>query len=57
MIFMAWGLGGVLGPQMAGSIFDATGSYRWAFLLALVLLLLAFLLSLTLGGQKQKNKP
>jgi OFA family oxalate/formate antiporter-like MFS transporter len=54
MIFMAWGLGGVLGPQMAGCIFDATGSYRWAFLVALALLLLAFLLSLTLRGKDKR---
>lgn len=32
-------LGGALGPVMAGAIYDRTGSYQWAFLLCVGLLL------------------
>jgi len=40
--------GGILGPPLAGSIFDATGSYSLAFLICVVLGMLAIILSLTL---------
>lgn len=57
MVFMAWGVGGVLGPQIAGGIFDATGSYRPAYWLAFALLLLAAGVSFSLKkGGTAKNK-
>jgi len=40
--------GGILGPPLAGSIFDATGSYSSAFLICVALGMLAIILSLTL---------
>ena len=40
--------GGVLGPPLAGSIFDATGSYSLAFLISVMLGVLAIILSLAL---------
>ncbi len=52
LLFIAWGLGGVLGPQIAGSVFDATGSYHRAYLLALAMLLAAFLITFTLKREK-----
>lgn len=41
IVFTAWGLGGVFGSLTAGRIFDATGSYQWAFWTAAILCLLA----------------
>ena len=41
-------IGGAVGPLLAGSIFDVTGSYRLAFLICLVLSALAVILSLIL---------
>ncbi len=55
LIFMGWGLGGVLGPQIASGIFDARGSYQYAYWLAAGLLLAATVLSLTL--KKGKGRP
>lgn len=52
LLFVAWGTGGVLGPQIAGSVFDATGSYRNAYLLALAMLLAAFLITFALRKEK-----
>jgi MFS family permease len=40
--------GAAVGPLLAGSIFDVTGSYRLAFLICLVLSALAVILSLIL---------
>jgi len=36
---VALSLGGALGPVMAGAIYDRTGSYQWAFLLCVGMLL------------------
>ena len=30
-------IGGVVGPVLAGGIFDVSGSYRWAFLICAVI--------------------
>lgn len=37
IVFSAWGIGGVTGPQIAGFITDATGTYQTAFWMAAVL--------------------
>lgn len=34
VLFSAWGVGGVVGPQLAGFILDATGNYQTAFFVA-----------------------
>ena len=47
LIFTAWGLGGVIGPLAAGKIFDMTGSYNKAYIVSLVLLLIAALFTFT----------
>jgi OFA family oxalate/formate antiporter-like MFS transporter len=52
LLFIGWGMGGVLGPQIAGSIFDVTGSYHLAYRLALGLLIVAFLISFSLRKEK-----
>jgi OFA family oxalate/formate antiporter-like MFS transporter len=54
LIFLGWGVAGFLGPWVAGSVFDATGAYRLAFLAALASLGAATLLALLLrrrGGR------
>jgi len=48
LLFVAWGMGGLLGPLVAGAVFDATGSYRLAYYLALGLLVAASFLTLFL---------
>jgi OFA family oxalate/formate antiporter-like MFS transporter len=45
LLFTAWGVGGVLGPILAGKIADATGSYAGAYHISAGLLVLAFLLA------------
>lgn len=34
ILFTAWGVGGIVGPILAGSIVDMTGGYLWAYLAA-----------------------
>ena len=41
-LFTAWGTAGILGPLIAGRVFDATKSYQYAFYAAAVLALVAF---------------
>lgn len=54
LLFIAWGMGGVLGPQIAGSVFDATGSYHKGYLLALAMLVVATMLTFTLAKDQEK---
>ena len=46
ILFSAWGVGGVVGPILAGRIADATGSYELAYRIASALLLCAALLAM-----------
>jgi MFS family permease len=46
ILFTAWGVGGVLGPTLAGKIADATGSYAGAYNFAGVLLMFAAVLAM-----------
>ena len=41
VLFTAWGVGGVIGPILAGFILDATGGYQLAFLTSAALLFVA----------------
>ena len=41
ILMISWGLGSALGPFLAGWVFDRTGSYGWAFIMAAVGLVLA----------------
>jgi OFA family oxalate/formate antiporter-like MFS transporter len=40
-LFTAWGAAGILGPIIAGRVFDATKSYQYAFYAASALALVA----------------
>jgi MFS transporter, OFA family, oxalate/formate antiporter len=42
VLFSAWGASGILGPAVAGRVFDRFGDYRYAFFTASALALIAF---------------
>jgi nitrate/nitrite transporter NarK len=46
ILFTSWGVGGIVGPMLAGKIADATGSYSLAFSVASGLLLFAVFLAM-----------
>jgi MFS family permease len=53
---------GVVGPTIAGRIFDITGSYQWAFLLSVLLAIIGLSLIILLkpvsveGGQNESGR-
>ncbi|TCT15389.1 OFA family oxalate/formate antiporter-like MFS transporter [Natranaerovirga pectinivora] len=46
LLFTSFGVAGIIGPLLAGSILDATGAYTLSYILSGVLLLIATLLTL-----------
>jgi MFS family permease len=46
ILFTGWGVGGVLGPLLAGKIADSTGSYVGAYNIAGLLVMAAFVLAM-----------
>ena len=48
LMFTAYGVAGIAGPILAGSVFDMTGSYMWAFIPSGVACLIAAVISLGL---------
>lgn len=46
ILFTAWGVGGVIGPTLAGRIADSTGSYASAYTVAGLLVTAAFVLAM-----------
>jgi MFS family permease len=46
LVFTGWGVGGVIGPLLAGQIVDSTGSYAGAYNVAGLLVMLAFVLAM-----------
>lgn len=53
-VFTAYGVGGILGPVLAGGVWDALGSYFWAFIPAAVACLAAAVLVLRSGYNPAK---
>jgi OFA family oxalate/formate antiporter-like MFS transporter len=49
LMFTAYGVGGVLGPMLAGGVWDTLHSYRWAFLPAAAGCLVAMFLAIAIG--------
>lgn len=45
LIFTAWGLGGLIGPIVAGQIIDSTGTYDMAYILSAILLIIAAIMA------------
>lgn len=54
-VILSGSVGGFLGPIVTGYIFDATASYRSAFLLLLLLALVGFVLLLLSGSVRRKE--
>jgi MFS transporter, OFA family, oxalate/formate antiporter len=48
VLMISWGLGSASGPYLAGWVFDRTGSYGWAFIIAAAGLVLTAFLSMKL---------
>ena len=48
LMFTAYGAAGIAGPVLAGSVFDMTGSYLWAFIPAGIACLVAAGISFSL---------
>lgn len=46
LIFTAWGVGGLVGPVMAGRIIDSTGGYGASYIVSAILLLVAAAMAL-----------
>jgi MFS family permease len=46
-------IGGALGPWVGGKVFDISGHYQWAFIIAAVACLGAFITSFILKRQGQ----
>ena len=44
--------GGAIGALVAGSIFDLSGTYRWAFILCVVFCIMSLILSISLRGTR-----
>jgi len=64
MLFTAWGVAGIIGPRIAGVLFDKYKNYQMAFYTAAVLALVALLAELAAkrptvpaGGLAAKNAP
>ena len=55
LIFTGWGLGGIIGPMLAASIFDGVGNYNLSYLLAAGLLFISIGIAFTfnLSGEKK----
>ncbi|MFH1126063.1 MAG: OFA family MFS transporter [Candidatus Altiarchaeota archaeon] len=56
LVFTSYGIGGIAGPILAGSVYDATGSYLWAFIPAGIVCLMAALISLLLKHPHHEQK-
>ena len=54
LLFSAWGVAGIVGPVIAGRVFDATGDYQLAFYIAAGLAVVA-LISLALARQPSRE--
>lgn len=48
--------GGAVGPVLAGYLFDVSGSYQWAFLLCLAVVMIALLIGLSLKPPGKAGK-
>ncbi len=52
LVFTSYGVAGIIGPVLAGSVFDMTGSYLWAFIPAGIACLVAAGIALILRKPK-----
>ncbi|MBI1956178.1 MAG: OFA family MFS transporter [Acidobacteria bacterium] len=54
LVFLAWGVAGVLGPKLGGRLYDQLQSYTRAFDIAAILLVIAFAIIVTLKPPQKK---
>ena len=54
-MFTGYGVGGVAGPMLAGSVWDLLGSYRWAYVPAAAACLVAMALALVVRPPRQSH--
>ena len=45
-VFTSYGVGGILGPVMAGQVWDSMGTFKWAFIVAGIACIVAMVLAL-----------
>lgn len=57
LVMFAAQVGGAIGSLVAGSVFDASGSYFWAFILCLILCGASLALSTLLGARISAGSP
>jgi OFA family oxalate/formate antiporter-like MFS transporter len=54
-IFSAWGLAGLSGPIIAGTVFDQTGTYNSALVVALIAASIAIILAVLFLDSRKKS--
>lgn len=47
LMFTAWGFGGIIGPMTAATIYDATGNYSLAYIIAFSLMSISLMITFT----------
>lgn len=52
IMFTGWGLGGIIGPMIAASIFDSVGNYKSAYIVAALLLIISVIIAITFDKTK-----
>lgn len=55
LVFTGWGLGGIIGPMIAATIFDSVKSYDTAYIIAAVLLIISFAIAITFDYSKKRS--
>ena len=55
-IFLAWGIGGIIGPMTGARVYDTTGAYYMAYFIACALSLASLALVLALRREKKRMK-
>lgn len=54
-VFTGWGLGGIIGPMIAASIFDSVGNYKTSYIIAAILLIISIVIAVTFDSSRQKH--
>jgi OFA family oxalate/formate antiporter-like MFS transporter len=56
-VFTSYGVGGILGPILADSVWDTMGTFKWAFIIAAIACLVAAVLALLMKPVKAETQP
>jgi nitrate/nitrite transporter NarK len=57
LVFTAWGVGGFVLAKIAGMVFDKTGSFNFAYILAAVLLVAAAIVTFLIKAPRTQESP